>query len=57
MLLGLTKSDKALPALLEEAECAWPEAPTLGDLRHSIHGAIHGRLGDRPCFIFVGMNR
>ena len=26
-------------------------------LRHSIHGAIRGRLRDRPCFMFVGVNR
>ena len=33
MLVGLTKCDKALPALLGEAESAWPEAPTLGGLQ------------------------
>ena len=26
-------------------------------LRHGIHGAIHGRLRDRPCFMFMGVNR
>ena len=25
--------------------------------RHSIHDAIHGRLRDRPCFMFMGVNR
>ena len=36
MLIGLTKCDEALLALLGEAECAWPEAPTLGGLQKRI---------------------
>ena len=31
-----SKCDEALPALLGEAECAWPEAPTLGGLQKGI---------------------
>ena len=27
------KCDEALPTLLGEVECAWPEAPTLGGLQ------------------------
>ena len=36
MLVGLTNCDEVLPALLGEAESAWPEAPTLGGLQKGI---------------------
>ena len=36
MLVGLTKCDEVLPALLGEAESAWPEASTLGGLQKGI---------------------
>ena len=36
MLVGLTKCDEALPALLGGADSAWPEAPTYGGLQKGI---------------------
>ena len=36
ILVGLTNCDEALPALIGEAESAWPEAPTLGGLQKGI---------------------
>ena len=59
VVLGTNRCDEDLPALLGCAEKGLDEAPTLGGLQDGIQlyttHTIHGRLLDRPCFMFVGV--